>query len=85
MAKGSLQPSGGELMFAICIASICALLAAVVGFVGAIFLCGRLFSGEMTEWALILAPLAALLFGAAAFDITFRWIVHYGDPPSTIQ
>jgi len=85
MARETVQPTGGELMFAICVAAICALLAASIGFVGAIFLCGRLLSGEMTEWALSLAPLTALAFGTIVFVLVFRWTIRYGDPPSTDQ
>jgi ABC-type multidrug transport system permease subunit len=85
MANGVQQHTPGEMIFAISIASVCAVLAAIVGFVGAIFLCGWILSGEMTEWDLILAPAAALLFGTAAFVATYRWIARHGDPPSVIQ
>jgi len=75
-----VEPTSGELLVAIALASVPAVLAAIVGFAGAIFLCGRLFAGEMTEWGLILAPVTALIFGAGVFVAAFRWFIHHSDP-----
>jgi hypothetical protein len=48
----------GGFLFATVLATFAALVAAAVGFVGGIFLCGLLFSGEATESGLVVAPLA---------------------------
>jgi hypothetical protein len=75
-----VELSFGELFVAIVLASVPAILAAIAGFVGAIVLCGRLFTDEMTEWGLILGPVAALIVGAIVFVTAFRWVIHHGDP-----
>ena len=72
----------GENVFATLLAGVAAAIAAVVGFVGGIFLCGWLFTGEATESALIVGPALALVMAVAAFVIVFRKIITYGDPPS---
>jgi drug/metabolite transporter (DMT)-like permease len=64
-------------------AGVAAVFAAVLGFVGAIFLCGELLSGEMTEWGLILAPTTALIFGIGVFVLVFRKIEKYGEDPDS--
>jgi ABC-type multidrug transport system permease subunit len=73
----------GENVFAIVLSGVAAAIAALVGFVGGIFLCEWLFTGEMTEWALIVAPALALVMAVAAFVIVFRKIITYGDPTSS--
>ncbi len=78
-----MKSTAGESIIAFVISVVAAALAAIVGFVGAIFLCGKLLSGEMTEWALILAPATALTFAAAAFVFAFRKISRYGESPDT--
>jgi hypothetical protein len=80
-----IKSSLGENLVACLIAGVAAVLAVVVGIVGAIFLCGRLLSGEMTEWDLILAPVTGLIFGIAAFVFVFRKIVTYGDDPDSLR
>jgi hypothetical protein len=82
MATSKVEPTSGELFFAIVLASIAAVLAGIAGFVLGIVLCGRFLSGEATEWGLVFGPVTALLLGSAAFSFVFRWIVHYGNPPS---
>jgi hypothetical protein len=77
MANSNVPHTIGELMFAILLAFVCALLAAIVGFVGAIFLCQRLLVGEKTEWAFILAPVGAILFGVPGFLGVFRGLLHF--------
>jgi hypothetical protein len=72
----------GENVFATVLSAIAAVIAALVGFVGGIFLCGWLLSGEMTQWGLIVAPALALVMAVAAFVIVFRKIITYGDSPS---
>jgi low affinity Fe/Cu permease len=72
----------GENIFATVLASIAAFLAGVVGFVGGIFLCGTLLSGEMTQWALLVAPAAALTVAVAAFVFVFGKIINYGEQDS---
>lgn len=76
-----MKSTVGESFIAFVMSGVAALLAAVVGFVGAIFLCEKLFSGEMTEWALILAPATALVFAATVFVFAFRKISTYGESP----
>jgi hypothetical protein len=72
----------GENVFATLLAGVAAAIAAVVGFVGGIFLCGWLLRGEMTQWGLIVAPALALVMAVTAFVIVFRKIITYGDSPS---
>jgi ABC-type multidrug transport system permease subunit len=72
----------GEILFATVLAGVAAALAAVLGFVGGIFLCGRLLSGEMTEWALIVGPALALLMAVGTFVLLFWKIIRYGAPDS---
>jgi hypothetical protein len=62
----------GAILFAVVLATIAGALAAVVGFAGGIFLCGRLFTGEATESALAVGPLLAVILGVTAFILTFR-------------
>ena len=82
MRVNKISATPGELLFAILSAAGIAALAGLVGFLGGTILCARLLVGEATEWALIVAPATALLFGVAAFGISFLWILHYGDPPA---
>ena len=58
-----------------------AVLAAIGGFVAGIFLCRTFFSGESSEFALILVPCTALLVGAAAFVFAFTKTSSYGERP----
>jgi hypothetical protein len=65
----------GEILFATLWSAFAALLAGVIGFVGGIFLCSRLFTGEGTESALIVGPFLGLLLGVIAFISTFRMVL----------
>lgn len=76
-----MKSTAGETFIAFVVSVVAAVPAAVVGFVGAIFLCEKIFSGEMTEWALILAPATALVFAVAVFVFAFRKISMYGESP----
>jgi hypothetical protein len=75
----TMKSTAGESFIAFVMSGVAAVLAAIVGFVGGIFLCQRLLSGEMTEWALILAPATALVFGVVVFVFAFRKISTYGE------
>jgi hypothetical protein len=75
-----MRSTVGESLVAVLIAGVLATISAIVGFVGAIFFCGTVFRGEMTEWALVLAPASALIFGVVLFVFVFRKISSYGDP-----
>lgn len=76
-----MKSTVGESLIAVLMSGVAALLAAVVGFVGAIFLCSKLFSGEATESALILAPATAIVFAVAVFVFAFWKISMYGEGP----
>jgi ABC-type multidrug transport system permease subunit len=77
-----MKATFGEIVFASVLSAMAAALAAVLGFVGRIFLCGWLLSGEMTEWGLVAGPGLALLMAVGAFVLVFRKIIHYGEPTS---
>jgi hypothetical protein len=66
----------GEIIFATVLSALAAVLAAVVGFVGAIALSSALFSGEATESALVLAPASALGMAVIAFIVSFRKLLY---------
>jgi hypothetical protein len=70
-----MKSTPGEILFATVRSAFAAVLAGVLGFFGGIFLCERLFTGETTEWGLIVGPCGALVLGAIAFVFTFRKIV----------
>ena len=79
MSTEHSQRTIGEIVFAIVLSAMAAALAAIAGFVGAVFLCAKLFSGETREAALILGPATALVLAVVAFSICFRKIITYGD------
>ena len=85
MSKNDDPAGGGELLIPILLATVPAALMAIAGFVFGIFLCSWFFTGEATESALIVGPATGLLFGVATFVAVFRWVIHYGDPPSRID
>jgi hypothetical protein len=74
-----MKATVGEQFVAVLMSGFAAFLAAIAGFVGTIYLCGRLLRGEMTDWALILAPATAVVFAIAVFVLVFRKITTYGD------
>ena len=76
-----MKSTAGEILVAVLMSGVAAVFAAVVGFVGAIFLCSKLFSGEARESALILAPATALVLAFAVFVFAFRKISTYGEGP----
>lgn len=84
MAKVKVQPNYSELRFAFLMASVCsvAVVLTIVGFGGVILIVNRLLSAEMTEWGLILVPMAALLIGGVVLAVAFRRLFYLGDPPS---
>ena len=75
-----VRSTSGEIAVAILMSCAAAAVAAIVGFVGAIFLCAKLLSGESSESALILAPATALVLAVVVFVFSFRKITHYGEP-----
>jgi uncharacterized membrane protein len=77
-----MKTTFGENIFATVLSGIAAALAGIVGFVGGIFICDWLFAGEMTEWALIIAPATALVMAVISFVIVYRKIITYGNPSS---
>ena len=76
-----MKSTFGENIFAVLMAGVAALFAAILGFGGAIWLCSALLSGEMSQWDLILGPAAALVSAVAVFVIAFHKISTHGDPP----
>jgi ABC-type multidrug transport system permease subunit len=78
-----MKSTAGESIIALLISGVAALIAAVVGFVFAIYVCGKLLRGEMGEWALILAPVTAVVSAVAVFVIAFRKIDTYGENPDS--
>lgn len=72
----------GELFFATVSGLVAAALTALAAFVGMIFACAYIFTGEASYSSLVLGPLAALIAGVVAFFAAFRWILRYGDPPA---
>jgi len=70
----------GESLVAILVASVASFLSAIAGFVSAIAFCGLAFTGEATEFGLLLAPLTAIVAGIIVFIVVYRWLVRYGDP-----
>lgn len=82
MPKDDASAEIGEVLIAVVMAAVSSVLIAIAGFVLGIFPCTRLFVGEATESASIVAPATALLFGGATFAIVFRLMIHYGDSPS---
>lgn len=77
-----MKTTTGENIFATVLASVAAFFAGAVGLVGGVFLCEILLSGEMTQWALVVAPAAALILAVAAFVFVFGKIVNYGEQGS---
>ena len=73
------RPTIGEIVFASVLSTVAASIAAVVGFVGAAFLCAKLLSGEAGEAALVFDPAAALVLAVVAFSICFRKLITYGE------
>jgi hypothetical protein len=62
-----MKSTTGEIIIAMFIAGVAAVLAVVAGFLGGIWICGVVFSGEATESALIMATATAIVFGIAVF------------------
>lgn len=79
VSSGRPRPTIGEIVFALAVSLVVASLAAVAGFLGAAFLCAKLFSGESREAGLVLAPATAIALALAAFSICFWKIITYGD------
>jgi len=77
----AMKSTRGEILVAVLISGVLAVLAAIGGFVAGIFLCRTFFSGESSEFALILVPCTALLVGAAAFVFAFTKTSSYGERP----
>ena len=75
-----MKSSPGEIFIACIVGAVAAFFAAAVGFVGGVFLCENLLTGEATEWVLIAGPATALIFGIAGFVFAFRKIVTIGMP-----
>jgi len=76
-----MKSTVGESIVTVLMSGVAAVIAAVVRFVCAIFLCQTLLRGEMTEWALVLAPATALIFAVTVFVIVLRKIGTYGEHP----
>jgi hypothetical protein len=73
----------GEILIAALLGLVAAILTAVAAFVAAIFACAYLFPSAASNPSVVCGPVAALFCGAFAFALTFRWILHYGDHPSS--
>jgi hypothetical protein len=70
-----MKSTVGEITVALFMSGVAAVLAAIVGFVGAIFLCQALLHGEATESPLVLAPAAAIVFGVIVFLVALRKVM----------
>jgi hypothetical protein len=70
-----MKSTVGEITVALFMSGVAAVLAAIVGFVGAIFLCQALLHGEATESSLVLAPAAAIVFGVIVFLVALRKVM----------
>ena len=79
----AMKSTLGENFIAVLISGVLAVLAAVGGFVAGVFLCTKLFTGEGTESALVVAPVLALLFATAVFVFAFRKLSSYGEGPAS--
>jgi ABC-type multidrug transport system permease subunit len=75
------KSTAGESIIALLISGVAAAIAGVVGFVLAIFFCGKLLRGELGEWALIMAPVTAVVFAVAVFVTAFTKLDAYGEKP----
>lgn len=71
----------GEIAFAAIIGLVVAALTAIAVFVGVIFLCARLFTGEASYSGLLYGPLAAIMTATAAFAVVFLRVLRYGNSP----
>ena len=69
----------GENVVAVLMSGFAAIIASILGFVFSIILCSTFLHGEMTEWSLILAPAAAVVFAVSAFAFALRKISTYGE------
>jgi hypothetical protein len=79
-----MKSTFGEGFIAVFISGVAAFFAAIAGFVGALYLCARLLSREMSDWALILAPATAVVFAVAVFVFAFRKLSTYGEFPDKL-
>ena len=73
----AIKSAAGEITVAIFMSGVFAVLAAIVGFVGTKFLCQPLLHGEANESSLLLAPVAAIIFGVIVFLIALRKIIGH--------
>ncbi|MGA9586421.1 MAG: hypothetical protein WBQ95_13900 [Terracidiphilus sp.] len=76
-----MKSAVSETVFALVMSGVAATFAAAVGFVSGIALSEGFFNGEMTQWALILAPATAVVFAVMSFIFVFRKISTYGESP----
>jgi len=76
-----MKSATGEIIVAMLIAGPAAVLAATAGFVGGIWICSVVLTGEATESALFVAPATAVVLAIAVFIIVFRKMTTYGDSP----
>jgi len=79
----AMKSTRGEILVAVLISGVLAVLAAIGGFVAGVFLCTKLFTGEGTESGLVVATALALLVGTAVFVFAFRKLSKYGEGPDT--
>jgi len=79
MSTERSQRTIGEIFFAVALSAVAAALAAIAGFVGAIFLCAKLLTGEAGEAALVLAPATAVVLAVVVFSIFYGKIITYGE------
>lgn len=78
-----MKSTRGEILVAVLISGVLAVLAAIGSFVAGVFLCTKLFTGERTESGLVVAPVLALLVGTAVFVFAFRKLSSYGESPDS--
>jgi hypothetical protein len=80
--RSNFEPTSAEVFVSILLASVAGLIAALVGFMGGIFLAVHVVRDPDGESALLLAPATALGFGVIMFILTFRYFIRYGNPQS---
>ncbi len=76
----AMKPTLDEAAVALIAGLVAAVFAGVVGSITGMIVGAKLLTGEMGEWAFILAPATGLVFAVLAFVFTVRWILCVYSP-----
>jgi hypothetical protein len=80
IGQGNGRHTVGEILLAVLLGAVAAVLAAFAGLVEAIAVGGWLLTGEAAAWSgLRYGPAAAAICSVVAFVLAFRWMLHYGN------